>query len=430
MSNQETNSTSGSKTIPTIKLPIIQLMTYGDKSFVKMNVTSYIVAPNKKVVLYKGGFLFEINYDRSLSLPLKFKKEREGSYNITLTSKKKDNTHPEISLVENFPIIFHPHFTQPSSWSSKLGIQKAIWIDYLDREARENEDLMSYLERIAYSLRYNESYINLDARKIANRAAMNWYQRIFNSHQHSEYFPTDQIKSPNSKPPTFLPQASTTKTSAPLIDRDLSRKPLFVIEQSKPPYSPAIIKKSDLDLKIDRSLDSEELRRQSSHNDEYEFYLQRDAFRDIENHIGWGHRTNENGVEQGGILLGHAYRNPNTNFVLGVAEQAISGRSAKGSSSYLEVTHETWKKMLDDADRLYPELQVIGWYHTHPNNLDVFMSGVDYATQKRLFHNDWQFAIVLNPHKKIWRAFYGSESSECRGYVLSNNTPFYSENHR
>lgn len=49
------------------------------------------------------------------------------------------------------------------------------------------------------------------------------------------------------------------------------------------------------------------------------------------------------------------------------------------------------------------------------------MSGTDRTTQQRLFGNDWQFAIVLNPHKKIWRAFYGANSSGCRGYVLDGN---------
>jgi len=82
------------------------------------------------------------------------------------------------------------------------------------------------------------------------------------------------------------------------------------------------------------------------------------------------------------------------------------------------MTHETWKDMLDVVDNLDSKLQIVGWYHTHPNDLDVFMSGTDTATQARVFSHDWQFAIVLNPHKKIWRSFYGANSNECQGYVI------------
>jgi len=196
----------------------------------------------------------------------------------------------------------------------------------------------------------------------------------------------------------------------------------FEVREAKPPYSPALRRKTD--LQTISSLDSN-FRREADFSLGYELYLTMSAFSTIKNHIWWGSNTYKNTVEQGGILLGHAYRNPDTSVVYAIAEQAIPGRLARGSAGYLEVTHETWKEMLDDMDNLHTELQLIGWYHTHPNNLDVFMSGTDRTTQQRLFGNDWQFAIVLNPHKKIWRAFYGSNSSECRGYVLNGNSAAY-----
>ena len=150
-----------------------------------------------------------------------------------------------------------------------------------------------------------------------------------------------------------------------------------------------------------------------------EFYLTKEAFQTIASHISWGKYSTSNQVEQGGILLGTVYKNPETNIIYGMAEQAVNGSLARGSAAYLEVTHETWREMLNQVDRIYPNLQIIGWYHTHPNSLDVFMSGTDQTTQRRLFSQDWQFAIVLNPHRTIWRAFYGRNSTECKGYVLS-----------
>jgi proteasome lid subunit RPN8/RPN11 len=73
---------------------------------------------------------------------------------------------------------------------------------------------------------------------------------------------------------------------------------------------------------------------------------------------------------------------------------------------------------LINEDNQEDELQVIGWYHTHPGRLSVFMSGTDLNTQSKMFSMVWQFAIVLNPQKQLWRAFSGSKAKECKGYML------------
>lgn len=157
-------------------------------------------------------------------------------------------------------------------------------------------------------------------------------------------------------------------------------------------------------------------------SDTHKLYITLGAMEQIAEHIGWGRRTEHNRAEQGGLLLGEVYKDAAQGLTYGVVTGAVEGASAKGSSAYLEMTHETWKEMLDAADAITsgrPDggLQVIGWYHTHPNDLSVFMSGTDEATQRRLFARDWQFAIVLNPHSRRWRAFYGRDATECRGFV-------------
>ena len=75
-------------------------------------------------------------------------------------------------------------------------------------------------------------------------------------------------------------------------------------------------------------------------------------------------------------------------MIYGVVDDAISGDLASGSSTYLEMGHSTWKKMIDELDKIRfssssGNAQIIGWYHTHPNELDVFMSGTDKGTQSR-----------------------------------------------
>ncbi|HWW74313.1 MAG TPA: hypothetical protein VNZ44_02900, partial [Pyrinomonadaceae bacterium] len=155
----------------------------------------------------------------------------------------------------------------------------------------------------------------------------------------------------------------------------------------------------------------------------HRLYLTHEAMGHIRSHVGWGEMNQHNCVEQGGLLLGQAFRDSTGGVTYGVVTAAVAGRSARGSSVHLEMTHNTWKEMLDSAERLLEqspqsELQVIGWYHTHPNGLDVFMSGTDRQTQGRMFAHDWQFAVVLNPQRRRWRAFYGREAQECKGYVI------------
>jgi len=108
----------------------------------------------------------------------------------------------------------------------------------------------------------------------------------------------------------------------------------FEVREAKPPYSPALRRKTD--LQTISSLDSN-FRREADFSLGYELYLTMSAFSTIKNHIWWGSNTYKNTVEQGGILLGHAYRNPDTSIVYAIAEQAIPGRLARGSAGYLEV---------------------------------------------------------------------------------------------
>jgi hypothetical protein len=35
-----------------------------------------------------------------------------------------------------------------------------------------------------------------------------------------------------------------------------------------------------------------------------------------------------------------------------------------------------------------------------------------------MFGNDWHFAVVLNPQRRVWRVFHGKAAIECPGHVL------------
>lgn len=62
---------------------------------------------------------------------------------------------------------------------------------------------------------------------------------------------------------------------------------------------------------------------------------------------------------------------------------------------------------------------VIGWFHTHPNSLDVFMSRTDMDTQRNFFNQDWHFSVVLNPHRRLIACFNSMDANICRFYPVN-----------
>jgi len=402
------------RSMPKIEVPAIKFISQGKILYVQMNIKSWIIMSPNSLSIYQG-FLFAVE-PRGISLQTS-EEYSYGDFNLLFEHKITDYL-PIIRLVGDFPILFHPHFTGPRSF---LSFRKSgEWIDYIEKP--EEKDIGSYILRVARSLKYEDGYVNPDPdpKKNANPEAAKWYER----ERKSGKFPTDDVQLPSGKTFDIVSNENFQVQNKPKFQLTSGHTPLrrakFEIKDFKPPYSPVETKKTHLLIVKDLNSQYKKYRCREDFSRDYEFYLTMNAFCEIKQHIGWGKRTDENRVEQGGILLGHAFRDTEKNLTYAIAEQAIPGRLAIGNAAYLEVTHETWKEMLDDVDRLGAQLQVIGWYHTHPNDLAVFMSGTDRATQERLFGNDWQFAIVLNPHKQIWRAFYGANSCECRGHVLAS----------
>jgi proteasome lid subunit RPN8/RPN11 len=383
------------ESLPKINLPVITLEKSMDILLAQINVKSWVlVDPEKNVLDKHEGFLFEI--------------------------KLQKNNYPTIKTVGKVPVLYHPHFT--SNWYGKW-----VWVDY--EEYNSEYRLSDYLLKIAHSLKYDEGYIReISSVKKGNKNALDWYLEKKND---TSLFPTDNIELPNSFPTDNTELSNSLKrrdiltnsmVNMPTTSKFKTIKKKFEIKKSEPSYNPE--SRSQPQFKFLREYPSALCR--NSIDKYYYIYIKKTAFETIMHHIGWNSvgETSYNIVEQGGILLGKTFIDHDTNITYGVVEQAIAGKSAKGTSAYLEMTHETWKEMFDKADKLLEqsgsEFQIIGWYHTHPNTLDVFMSGTDQATQSRLFGNDWQFAIVLNPQRRIWRAFYGSHSKECKGYIIEN----------
>lgn len=145
-------------------------------------------------------------------------------------------------------------------------------------------------------------------------------------------------------------------------------------------------------------------------------FISEEAEKEIKAHIFWNETTDSNVCEQGGILVGRPFMIKNG--ILGVAEHVIPAKPSIASAAYLEMGTDTWEQMLDVYDEKYKDqgLYVIGWFHTHPNSLSVFMSGTDMGTQRNFFNQDWHFSVVLNPHRRLIACFHSANANKCLFY--------------
>jgi len=104
------------------------------------------------------------------------------------------------------------------------------------------------------------------------------------------------------------------------------------------------------------------------------------------------HCFSELQVEVGGFLLG--------THTEGVSEITVAVKAAKTkeSQTQLTFTHETWDELHKLIDEKYPELELIGWYHSHPG-FGVFLSDYDAFIQHSFFSGPQNVALVVDPLK-------------------------------
>jgi len=160
----------------------------------------------------------------------------------------------------------------------------------------------------------------------------------------------------------------------------------------------------------------------------YELEFEEAAIKQIYRHIGWGKRTIKNKVEQVGFLIGKIEYDKQNNIVSGIVEQNISEdlifyeagdlRNTKKKLMYLKSIIQ--KKL--KADVPLEASKIIGWYHTLVNNSPVVVSERDKRIQKQICNEDDLFIVIFNPHKQLWKAYFGQESIECEGTVRKKSS--------
>lgn len=155
-------------------------------------------------------------------------------------------------------------------------------------------------------------------------------------------------------------------------------------------------------------------------------FLKPDAAEELYGHINWGQRTRTNVREQGGILVGYFYdASPEGEppKIYAEIEHIIPCRHPQISEeAYIYMSADNWKEMYDELDRMNETLDrkmvLVGWYHTHPDNIPTAFSGIDVETHSTKFTYSYSVGLVFNPQRKKWTVYYGPDCKEGYGVML------------
>ena len=150
--------------------------------------------------------------------------------------------------------------------------------------------------------------------------------------------------------------------------------------------------------------------------EELPIFVELDVMRDMEGHA----RTNTN-VELGGVMLGHQFHDKDDQpFVL--VTDCLRAEHYEATKGSFKFTHETWQAISRQRD-LYPEgVQMVGWYHTHPD-WGVFLSGMDLFICDNFFNRPLDVALVIDPCRDDrgwfqWNFEKPNETQRTKGFFL------------
>ncbi len=113
-------------------------------------------------------------------------------------------------------------------------------------------------------------------------------------------------------------------------------------------------------------------------------------------------------TELGGVLLGRAYRTGKRLLV--VVKAAIPAVSQDHGPVHFTFSADSWTQIHRDKAEQYPDLDIVGWFHTHPA-LGVFYSSDDVVVHSAAFTLPWHIGLVVDPIRNE-ASFFGWEQGE------------------
>jgi proteasome lid subunit RPN8/RPN11 len=106
------------------------------------------------------------------------------------------------------------------------------------------------------------------------------------------------------------------------------------------------------------------------------------------------HSSSNTNAELGGALLGNAFHDDRQPVVEIVA--ALPAVTVDHGPVHFTFTADAWSQLHRDREARYPELAIVGWFHTHPD-LGIFFSPDDVVVQSAAFVLPWHVGLVVDP---------------------------------
>ena len=119
-------------------------------------------------------------------------------------------------------------------------------------------------------------------------------------------------------------------------------------------------------------------------------FVDLDVLRDME-----AHALTNTDVELGGVMLGGQFEDADGNpFVL--VTDSLRAEHYEATKGSFKFTHETWTTISRKRDEFAADMEMVGWYHTHPD-WGVFLSGMDLFICENFFRRPLDVALVIDP---------------------------------
>lgn len=116
------------------------------------------------------------------------------------------------------------------------------------------------------------------------------------------------------------------------------------------------------------------------------------------------HALRDTSVELGGILLGKECLDDETGTPFVWVTKSLEAKHYENTQASFTYTHDSWEEITRERDRLHPELDIVGWYHTHPD-FGIFLSSHDLFIHRNFFAQPLQVAYVVDPIRQT-RGFF------------------------
>lgn len=150
-------------------------------------------------------------------------------------------------------------------------------------------------------------------------------------------------------------------------------------------------------------------------DDELLIFVDLDVMRDME-----AHALSNTNVELGGVMLGRQSVDDQGRPFVTITDslRAEHYEATKGSFKF---THETWSQISRQREEFRPDLEMVGWYHTHPG-WSVFLSGMDLFICNNFFNRPLDVALVIDPCKQDRGWFQWNQQNTTQrtsGFVLT-----------